>query len=553
MKLYILSNNERKILLFNEQTDNIITTDFDIDLIRDLDFREFQKSLIVEFEIINGKNKDYSYINPYTGKLLMTNNRSTNDDSKSQMKWQEINKKWTLINWSNSDSVLDNIHLSPITFNLRIIWSNEALLIICKQPYIYEELNRQKYFIYSGAFLHDSINNLNQETEIIINHEIEKIKDAEKKIELKTNNILITCGSQAAGKSSYFNYINQPDESFINYENINYYNVDSDRYISNFSINNFLNNIPISYTNVSTICINSYKEIIPFIFQSGKYSQRDPHKHIEWAIEQWCLTNMYNFVKQGTSLWLRHMMDNKNYIKFKKLILFFWINKIQMSDRLNQRLNNLNNIRYFYDTVRAINSYDSDWTNSAKAIMIEHFQDIFINDTKYTFCFIFSDENKEKGINESSCFTINNNKFDIIKQGIMNINFFIKLLLYLTKNNLSELSKKDLIDGIINLPISDNLSNQIKILDEMLSSIPLPITELPTQKKDISLEIPPIIESKPMEIDDESDVLQINQKLGGTTKKNKRKIYKRKTNKKNIYKRKTNKRKIHKRKTNKKK
>ena len=581
MKLYIITNNEEKILLFNEKNDTIITTDFGIDLIKELEFREFQLSLIVEFEVKNERNTDYSYINPYTGKLLMTNNTSTHSIGKSQMRWEERNKKWILINWSNSDSILDNIKFKPITFDLRIIWSNNALLTICKQPNIYRELNSKKYFIDSAIFLHDSIKTFNRESQLIIDDEIKKIQEAEKKINLKTDNILITCGSQAAGKSSYFNYINgQDDETFINYENINYYNVDSDRYISYFSINTFLNNIPIMYTNNLFTCINSYKEIIPNIFQSEKYTGKDPHKHIEWTLEQWCLTNQFNFVKQGTSLWLKHIMENTNYKKFNKLILFFWISKVQMSDRLNRRLTNLRNIRYFYDTVIAINSYDSDWSNSAKAIMIEHFRNIFNDDKKYSFCIIFSDENKDKGIRESTCFTIKDNKFIVNKQGIINIVFFMKLLLYLTEHNLSELSKKELIDGTINLEISHNLLKQSEQLQKMLELIPSSATDLHSIQKEVNeladlqpmkAVIPPEVEESihltkdtlpPIEKEvneslnlPSTDIVvpEINevketvfppiQKLGGKMKTRKRKTYKRKTRKRKTHKRKTHKRK----------
>ena len=122
-----------------------------------------------------------------------------------------------------------------------------------------------------------------------------------------------------------------------------------------------------------------------------------PHKHIEWTMEQYCLNNAYNFIKQGTSLWLDHMKENTNYNNFTKTILFFWINKTDMYNRLNNRLSNVVQIRYFFPIQRAINSYDEDWKNISKQILLHFFKKWMplLDETKYLLLLDFDCQKKD--------------------------------------------------------------------------------------------------------------------------------------------------------------
>jgi hypothetical protein len=139
-----------------------------------------------------------------------------------------------------------------------------------------------------------------------------------------------------------------------------------------------------------------------------------------------------------------------------------------MLGRLTRRLSDTQNIRYFHDTNSALASYDKDWSKSASAIMIRYFNNIFVDDRKYSFCIILSDESKEVGTRTSTCFKIENKKFTVTKQGVIDVRFFIQLLLYLTNHNLSDIPKNVLTAGTQNLEIPPDVPKKnADLLKEM--------------------------------------------------------------------------------------
>jgi hypothetical protein len=471
--LKILTNSQDIILNFNEESDNIERTNYNIsDIGRLRDFRELQLSLVVEFEIDRDmkdpeRKRIYVVINPYTGKFLFSDSKSSTNMEDCRMKKYLDNGSWKLKNLKNR--VFINNKLGDVNSDLRIIWSTSALKSML--PFI-DELKSSYKMNDNDHFVHiESAKKLDKNIQKIIDDETSKILTTQAELKTKQAKMIFTCGSQAAGKSSYFEYPNPRDESFIKYGDTNYYNVDSDRYLSEFDLTIKLNNFPITYENSDNKrWVNSYKRINEVIGSKKYTAYSSPHKHIEYELEQMCVNNSINFVKQGTELWLRHLNENDNFAKYTKLILFFWIPKSLMLERLYRRLSNLRDIRYFYDTNSALKTYDKDWTNSAKAIMIHYFNNIFTFDKKYSFCIILSDENKEKGTRDSTCFRIKNDKFDVTKQGVINVKFFIQLLLYLTEHNLSDITKDVLLEGKQKLETPREIPEQnYQILKEMLT------------------------------------------------------------------------------------
>ena len=296
IKLYIAYDNNNNIVKFR---DTIIES-ANTNELNTLSFSEMQKSIVVEYKI--SKN-DVCYLNPYSGYYIMTNNSCTQDINKAQMVWFKDSNKWKLKNWSYNDTIINLIFRDITLPSIRIIWCNSSLVSIFSNIYKQPNLDNNKYYINKHFFIHDSINDVNKDLESIIENEKKIIK----KNDFKEKKLIITAGSQAAGKSSYFNYKPNTNESIAEYEGVTYYNVDSDRYFDNFTISKKLNNIPFKYTNYNNECVNSFSELTN-IFDILK----SPHKHIEWTMEQYCLSNNYNFIKQGTSLWLNHMMENPN-------------------------------------------------------------------------------------------------------------------------------------------------------------------------------------------------------------------------------------------------
>ena len=417
-KLYIITDTENKILNFNNDNNDLNKT-IDFSDIKYLSFFQLQFSFIIECS----HRDNFFYINPYTGKFLKSTHHSTDEIRGASFTWQQHNgKEWKLFNKGNLIDII--LHELEELDNIRIIWSNTALI----NANSINRIENDEYNIVNGFFIHRSLYDLEREKDQIFENE-KKIVDI---YTHKNKKIIITAGSQAAGKSSFFNYMN---EEIVNFNEENYYNVDSDRYLDQFTFIKKMNIIPILYENYSKIYINSSKDLLNIM----KSFIDDPHKNIEYNIEQYSLNNNCNFIKQGTSLWLNHISENRNFNNCSKQIILFWIDKKDMYFRLNKRLSNIYNIRYYFDVNDSINSYDNDWFNIADQIINIHF-DLIFNDDKFSICFLFNDTGPDNAKDTMSCF---DNLFNIIKQGIIENIFFIKLLIHLSvkSNEFSNISK----------------------------------------------------------------------------------------------------------------
>ena len=456
-KIYIGRDKNGEIITFSTKDNTIVSTGKKIE--SELSFIELQHALIVEVNVANGKS-DVCYINPYSSKFIRDTNTSTTNMAEAVMVWkQQTGDSWQLVNWSYNDTVVTITFEDVQTNPIRIIWANRSLVILFDLGLF---KNYPLFFVNKAEqFLHDSIDNMEDERTAILKKEIQLIN---------TNNVpkekrlIITAGSQAAGKSAYLEYRPNTNESIAGYGGQLYYNVDSDRYIELFSIVRALNNIPISYANYSGKCVNSILEISALALML-----QDPHKNVEYEIEQYCLNNGFNFIKQGTSLWLTHMAENRNYIDFSKMILFFWINISQMKDRLNSRLSNTLNVRYFFPVQESIDNYNLDWYNIAKQIMVDHYDNIFKGNNSYNFCFIFNDIPSESH-QGMSCF---DNKFNILKPGLMTPAFFIRLMCYLSdeSHKLSDISKETLVNNDAEkLPVAGPIKEKMEALIRLMPS-----------------------------------------------------------------------------------
>ena len=411
-KLYLLIDHATSNIKSFEE-DTIADSHTNYGSLSEIGFEKLQSCLVVEVPI---SSRDYSYVNPFTGKFLKTDTETTSTSSEARMTWKSSN----LVNWSFKNTKI-NLKLVDIALeNIRIIWCKDSL------KFILNFLDR-KHLNYLNDFIEcrEAIKGIIDKN---VSEIIYKEQELIKKNCPKEKKLIITAGSQAAGKSSAFSYATH---ELVTYKESLYYEVDSDRYYSDITIVQILNNLSfIAYKNYQGMCVNSYKNISDIL----KFCS-NPHKHIEWSIEQFCLTNNYNFIKQGTRLWLDHLLGNKNYTSYNKTILFFWIEKSKMKSRLERRLSSTTNVRYYYSIQSAISQYDSDWFNIAQQLMIIHYNEIFLQKSGYNFCFILENNDDTK-----SCF---NSKFTIEKQGIMTPHFFIILMLYLTNkdNLLSSISK----------------------------------------------------------------------------------------------------------------
>ena len=453
-KIYVGRDSAGDIVMFSTTDNSIVSTRKKIE--SELSFIELQHALIVEVPVVKGK-PDMCYINPYSGKFIRDTNTSTTSITEAKCVWKKQGSVWNLVNWSYNNAVINITFADVQTKPIRVIWANSSLVNLFGLGLF----KNTEFFVHNAdRFLHKSINSAENERNQILATEKEIIKNNNVP---KEKRIIITAGSQAAGKSTYLDYRPGTNESIATYDDHVYYNVDSDRYIELFSIVHALNNIPISYANYSEKCVNSILEM------EGITSMlKNPHKNIEYEIEQHCLNNGVNFIKQGTSLWLTHMAKNRNYNEFSKTILFFWINRYQMKDRLNRRLSNTQNVRYFFPVQASIDSYNTDWYNIAKQIMVEHYDNIFKGTNSYKFCFIFNDMPRESR-EGMSCF---DNKFNILKPGIMTPAFFIRLMCYLSdqSHKLSDVSKETLVNNDAGkLPVVGPIKEK---MDELLHRIP---------------------------------------------------------------------------------
>jgi hypothetical protein len=468
-KIYIGRDGNGDIIKFSTTDNSIVSTGKKTE--SELSFIELQNALIVEVVVTKGK-PDVCYINPYSGKFIRDNNTSTSDINEANCVWKKTQgDSWELVNWSYNDAVVtltfDDVQTTPI----RVIWTNISLVSLFDLGLF---TNNNLYFVSKkNQFLHKSIDSVDDERKAILKTEIQLINANNVP---KEKQVIITAGSQAAGKSTYLEYRPGTNESIATYNNRLFYNVDSDRYIELFSIVRALNNIPISYANYRGKCVNSILEISALASML-----QDPHKNIEYEIEQYCLNNGVNFIKQGTSLWLTHMAENRNYNDFSKMILFFWINRSQMEARLNHRLSNIMNVRYFFPVQEAIDSYDWDWYNIAKQIMVDHYDNIFKGNNSYNFCFIFNDIPSESR-EGMSCF---DNKFNILKPGIMTPAFFIRLMCYLSdqSHKLYGISKETLITNDAGkLPVAGPIKEKMDtLISKIQAPAPAKIDVLPPQ------------------------------------------------------------------------
>ena len=461
-KIYVGRDKNGEIVKFSTNDNTIVSTGKKTE--SELSFIELQHALIVEVVVAKGKS-DVCYINPYSSKFIRDANTSTTNMAEAVMVWkQQTGDSWQLVNWSYNDTVVTITFHDVQTNPIRIIWANRSLVILFDLGGF---KNNESFFINKeGKFLHKSIDGTEDERKKILANEINLINKNNVPRELL---LIITAGSQAAGKSAYLQYRPNTNESIATYNTQIYYNVDSDRYIELFSIVRALNNIPISYANYRGKCVNSILDISALASML-----QDPHKNIEYEIEQYCLNNGFNFIKQGTSLWLTHMAENRNYDTFSKMILFFWINRSQMEARLNSRLSNTMNVRYFLPVQEAIDSYNWDWYNIGKQIMVDHYDNIFKGNNSYNFCFIFNDIPSESR-EGMSCF---DNKFNIFKPGIMTPAFFIRLMCYLSdeSHKLSDISKETLVNNDAKkLPVAGPMKEK---MDALIKRIPIqPIQE----------------------------------------------------------------------------
>jgi hypothetical protein len=458
-KIYVGRDKNGDIVKFSTNDNSITSTGKKTE--SELSFIELQHALIVEVTVTKGKS-DVCYINPYSGNFIRDANTSTTNMDEAEMVWkQQTGDSWQLVNWSYNDTVVTITFEDVQTNPIRIIWANRSLVIL----YDLGLFDNTSFFVNKAEqFLHESIVKMEDERKAILQKEIQLIN---------VNNVprkkllIITAGSQAAGKSAYLEYRPTTNESIATYDNQIYYNVDSDRYIELFSIVRALNNIPISYANYSGKCVNSILEMSALASML-----QDPHKNVEYEIEQYCLNNGVNFIKQGTSLWLTHMAENRNYIDFSKMILFFWINISQMEARLNSRLSNTVNVRYFFPVQESIDNYNLDWYNIAKQIIVDHYDNIFKGNNSYNFCFIFNDIPSESR-EGMSCF---DNKFNILKPGIMTPAFFIRLMCYLSdeSHKLSDISKETLVNNDAEkLPVVGPIKEKMEALIRLMSSQPI--------------------------------------------------------------------------------
>ena len=466
-KIYVGRDKNGDIVKFSTTDNSIVSTEKKRE--SDLSFIELQHALIVEVTITKGK-PDVCYINPYSGRFIRDTNTSTPDINEANCVWKKKSgDMWELVNWSYNNAVVnitfDDVQTNPI----RVIWANISLVSLFDLGLF---INNNSYFVNKkNKFLHKSIDRMDDERIAILKKEIQLINANNVP---KEKQVIITAGSQAAGKSTYLEYRPGTNESIATYNNRTYYNVDSDRYFELFSIVRTLNDIPISYANYSGKCVNSILDISALASML-----QDPHKNVEYEIEQYCLNNGVNFIKQGTSLWLTHMAQNRNYNDFSKTILFFWINRSQMEDRLNRRLSNTMDVRYFFPVQASIDSYNPDWNNIAKQIMVDHYDNIFKGNNSYKFCFILNDVPGES-LEGMSCF---DNKFNIIKQGIITPAFFIRLMCYLSdqSHKLSDISKETLVNNDAEkLPIVGPIKEK---MDELLQRI---LPPSPPQEKVIA-------------------------------------------------------------------
>ena len=128
LKLYIPCDEsaDHKIKKFDGNNDNIVTTGVNLADITNIPFHELQLSIIVELKITD---RDYVYINPYTGKFIKTTDKSTEDFNLSKMTWTQDNGRgpYWLKNWSHKNSRI-NINFAEITLpEIRVIWCEVAL------------------------------------------------------------------------------------------------------------------------------------------------------------------------------------------------------------------------------------------------------------------------------------------------------------------------------------------------------------------------------------------------------------------------------------------
>ena len=204
-KLFIISNNN-KLLKFNEDDNYIIETNILQHDVGSITFEDIQLFLIVEYKI----DEYCFYINPYTGKYLFSEGLSTENSIDAAHHWIKFGKEWIL---NNNDHIRINITLINLTIeSIRIIWSNLGI--------INSQIPLKHYIMLeNGLVVHDSYHNIDSEVDKIISAEWEQIQKVP-----ADRLIILTSGSQAAGKSHFFNYERGSNESIANYETKKYYN-----------------------------------------------------------------------------------------------------------------------------------------------------------------------------------------------------------------------------------------------------------------------------------------------------------------------------------------
>ena len=282
----------------------------------------YQKTIFIEIHHNNG----YILLNPFTGLLINTSDLTTTNNKEScKFEWIKNTHNW-VINHNN------NLSVDDIKENIRVIWNDKSLELL--------GLN---------------INNPDKQSKI---DKMLILKEEQSKIDLLKSNsdykpkLIITAGSQAAGKSSFIR--SDP----VKYKD--YYELDSDEYIGKFQYFRTINNFTLNYNNTKKYnIINSFKD-------ASKYFT-SICKDIEWELMNYCIKKNKNFIKQGTSLWLWNIADKANILaQYQIIVKFFWIDVNTMMSRLTHRLSQTD--RYYYNPIDSIESYNKEWMACAEAL-----------------------------------------------------------------------------------------------------------------------------------------------------------------------------------------
>ena len=462
MKLYNLYINESQIVIDESENLKYIMIIDDHQLLYN-DINLFQKTLFVEM-----KDRDHFYfMNPITGLFLSFTNPlslSTRLNTNCYIKWIKMSDKWVI---DKNDKILPNdvfIKHDNLKKYFRIFWNKSSI------QQIIQNMPKDYYF--------DHLNNLNFQdycTQSYVKQNYKQIMDREKAHILsdlidKKNKLIITAGSQAGGKSTIMGLMNL--EKF--------YEVDSDRYIQMYSGVSRLNNLPIVFENIDNV-INSYLESDYFlsIFKDSN------HKSLEYYLSNFCIEHNANFIKQGTSLYLDHIIQQHNLPQYKIKIICVWINQLSMLKRLSNRLLDKSALRYYYSPQLSINSYNSDWFDVSNQIVNIHLNYILSN--KFKIEIICNDlVYCSKQIPLFNFTTRNYSSSNYIFENYT-VTFIILLLLKVYKmsdlsfeliNDLYQLNAANIenIQNVNTLQLSindyvDELSNLIKIVKEKIDKI----------------------------------------------------------------------------------